>query len=274
MNRRPCGCCGTCGWDCAVPDPVCITIDVCGHTIIVDAPTLQFGLPAGVLSPEQCFYSGSTEVPIEDELSTIENCTYDARTETHLCALDPESASGYRKRYACVFDTHVQSRCERTVVVSYTIRFLPGTSEIRFILKVTLQARIYIHYWGTIDVYEDDSCPNAPNWTFISSTYYDGEYEISRPAGTLYAENNYDTTISVECDSIYNEYTVIAGSSITADLSGDADSIVTDDPEFACPLGTELPNLNICNPFPEYNFGTLGCGPAVAYVTLSASPCV
>jgi len=258
MNRRPCGCCGPCDFICDVPNPVCITIDVCGQVIVVDNPTLQSELTTEPVYT-RCFYTHYEELTFDDEISPEYDCYLDERADTGkwLCPLDPESPSGYGVRRAFEFDLHVVYTLVRTGSVTFTIKFNPTTNAVNITIVVQLNTVPYAHFYGTIKEYHDTTCPaSTPTWVLVNTTTYDVSEELPgvHPAYT-------GTYILIEavtdCENLLKEYIVDLYSGTDVDLSFTYESDVL-----------------MCQFMPSHDFGTLGCGAGVAYVTLANSPCV
>lgn len=134
-----------------------------------------------------------------------------------------------------------------------------------------IQASIYIREWGTVYTYTDTTCPSTtPTWVLTNTETFDDEVEIYIPNDGVVVWR-YKGAYTVDCETMLAEHIVPvnydnASENMPLTLAGDMGfsrscTGVFNYPGFTC--GT-----------PGYNFGTLGCGPAVAYVTLSASPCV
>lgn len=273
MNRRPCGCCGTCGWDCDVPTTICWTIEVCGQTVIVDPAELQFGTPPNpIYFVEHCYWYHYEPLTFDDEYSTQYNCTYDGRTDgPYLCPLDPESPSGYAPRKRCVFDTHVQARCVRTGYFWCQISLNPSGGTMLIEILFHVKATIYIREWGTVYTYTDTTCPDpTPTWVLTNTETFDNEVEVALPNdGEIYWR--YKDTFTVDCNTMLAEHIVPVNDDI---ISENEPITLTGGMGFNRYCTGVTPGMGFTCGTPGYNFGTLGCGAGVAYVTIATSPCV
>lgn len=280
MNRRPCGCCGTCGWDCEIPTSICLTIDVCGQTIVVNPAELQFGIPPNqIYFVEHCYWYHYEPLTFDDEYSTQYDCTYDGRSDPDvgnefLCPLDPESPSGYANRTRCRLDSHVQARCVRTGYVEVQISLSPTGSQLTISIKVYLQATIYIREWGTAYTYTDTTCPSTtPTWVLTNTETFDVETEVFLPNDGV-AVWNYQGLYTPECINLLDEYLVEVYSyfpelTIGQNLLGHMGfSKFCTYAHFGYTWAFNAPCIT-----PGYDFGNLGCGLGVAYVTLANLPC-
>lgn len=254
-----CDCCNAvdCDFSCPIPDPVCITTSACGETLILDSPTLESYVQ---FAANYCKYSGCAALTFDDTDSDVETCSWDTRLSVGPddCVLDP--GGSYSTAVATVGSIDYYYTLVKTGQICTSVVFDPILNRMRIIVTVSVSADVYLTITGSYDVYTSDTCPLPPVWVFDRTETVDYNIHVFDNAATT----TYSLDVEVDCEvGIFDDYIVecVDGCGSGISVSGSYDFSL-------------LAGLGTCDTLsPTYDFGSIGCGPAVANVTIASGPC-
>ena len=254
--RGTCGCCNAvdCDWDCTIPDPACITASACGHTVILDEPNLLSRVVGGL---NECYYEGCAGIALSIQTGDTINCFLDERPEEGQIVLCPEDPDGgYLEPDLQVIDADYYFTCAREGSICVRVTFDPSSpGRLKFLVTVTIQARVYLNGTGTIDHY-DAPCPE---YTIDDVTFdFTESFTVDQLLiDTFDWSNTFEQTYDIDCEDFLGEYTV--DETFDAGVVDIAGTYLDAVPIGACTL--------------TYDFGDLSCNDFEAIVNLASGPC-